>query len=91
MARVQLIIPDGDRDRFTLQARKEGMTLSAWLRAAAHERLEERQRREQFESPEDLEAFFRQCDALQGPDSEPNWDEHLQVINASRGRGTTNT
>ena len=91
MARVQLIIPDDDRDRFVRQARKEGMTLSAWLRAAAHERLEERQRRQQFESPADLEAFFRQCDALPGPESEPDWDEHLQVINSSRARGTSTT
>ena len=89
MARVQLIIPDDDRDRFVRQARKEGMTLSAWLRAAAHERLEERQRREQFESLAALEAFFHECDALPGPESEPDWDEHLQVINASRGRGTS--
>ena len=28
MARVQLVIPDEDRDRFVHQARKEGMTLS---------------------------------------------------------------
>ena len=35
MARVQLIIPDEDRDRFVRQARGEGLTLSAWLRAAA--------------------------------------------------------
>ena len=35
MARVQLIIPDEDRDRFFSQAKREGMTLSAWLRAAA--------------------------------------------------------
>ena len=41
VARVQLVIPDEDRDRFIHQARSEGMTLSAWLRAAAHQRLEE--------------------------------------------------
>ena len=35
MARVQLIIPDEDRDRFIRQARREGLTFSAWLRAAA--------------------------------------------------------
>ena len=42
MARVQLIIPDEDRDRFVYQARREGLTLSAWLMAAARERLEDR-------------------------------------------------
>ncbi len=35
MARVQVVIPDEDRDRFVHQARCEGMTLSVWLRAVA--------------------------------------------------------
>ena len=91
MARVQIVVPDEDRDRFVHQARREGMTLSAWLRAAARARLEERNQVQRFESPEDLEAFFRACDALEGPASEPEWEEHLDVINASRVSGTTGT
>ena len=67
------------------------MTLSAWLRAAANDRLAERQRSEPFESPADLEEFFRRCDELAGPESEPDWEEHLDVIAASRGRGTSGT
>ena len=43
MARVQLVMADDDRDRFVHQARQEGMSLSAWLREAARERLEKRQ------------------------------------------------
>ena len=39
MARVQVIIPDEDKDRFVRQAQREGLTFSAWLRAAAQERL----------------------------------------------------
>ena len=31
---------DEDRNRYCYQARQEGMTLSAWLRAVADERLE---------------------------------------------------
>lgn len=42
MARVQLIIPDDDKARFVQQARREGLSFSAWLRAAARERLEAR-------------------------------------------------
>ena len=91
MARVQLVIPDEDRDRFVHQARREGMTLSAWLRTAAHERFEEQQRFEPFDSPVDLEAFFDRCDALEGPKSEPEWEEHLKVIDQSRKRGAPNT
>ncbi len=91
MARVQLVIPDADRDRFVLQARREGMTLSAWLRAAAHTRLEERQRVKPFESLEDIEEFFKMCDALEGPETEPDWEDHLRVINESRAAGATGT
>ena len=91
MARVQLVIPDEDRDRFVQQARREGMTLNEWLRAAASDRLAERQRSELFESPADLKEFFRRCDALAGPEAEPDWEEHLDVITASRGRGASDT
>lgn len=91
MARVQLVIPDEDRDRFVHQARREGLTLSAWLRTAARERLEDRQRSQLFESPADLEKFFMACDTLEGPEIEPEWDEHLSAIAESRGRNVTDT
>ncbi len=91
MARVQLLIPDEDRDRFVHQARREGMTLSAWLRRAAHQRLTAQQRSQPFETPEDLETFFQGCDAVEGPATEPDWSEHLAVINESRMRGASST
>ncbi len=84
MARVQLIIPDEDHDRFVLQAHKEGMTFSAWLRAAARERLEKGQSVSVFESPDHLEKFFRACDEREGPEREPDWQEHLLAIEESR-------
>ena len=84
MARVQLVIPDEDRDRFVHQVRTKGMTLSAWLRAAARDRLEKRQRTKSFESAADVEAFFPWCDTLERPEPEPDWEERLAVINRSR-------
>ena len=91
MARVQLIVPDDDRDRFVHQARREGMSLSAWLRAAARERLETRLRVRLFEAPEDVEEFFKSCSALEGPEREPDWSEHLQAMSESRQRGAART
>lgn len=88
MARVQLVIPDEDRDRFVYQARCEGMSLSEWLRTAARDRLENQQRFDPLESAADLDAFFRSCDELEGPRVEPDWEEHLMVINESLERGT---
>lgn len=75
MARVQLVIPDEDRDRYVHQARREGLSLSAWLRAAARERLDRRRRSRPFRSPADVGEFFRDC------------DEHLAGIDESRQRG----
>ena len=91
MARVQLLIPDNDRDRFVHQARREGMTLSSWLRSAAHERLGRQHRSRLFDSPADIDEFFRACDELDGAGPEPNWDEHLNVIDESRSRGASST
>ena len=44
-----------------------------------------------FDSPADLEDFFRECDALEGSTPEPDWVEHVDVINESRSRGASNT
>ena len=84
MARVQLVMANDDRDSFVHQARREGMSLSAWLREAARERLEKRRSVRLFQSPEDVEEFFRSCAALDGPETEPDWSEHLRVISESR-------
>ena len=91
MARVQVVIPDEDRDRFVAQARREGLTLSAWLRAAAGERLAARRSDEPFETAEDLAAFFRECDAIDGPEREPDWEEQRKLLRESQLSGITNT
>ncbi len=79
MARVQLIISDEGRDRFVQQARREGMTLSAWLLAAARERLEARKRVERFASPDELRRFFAACDRRRGAGTEPDWEEQKRA------------
>ena len=84
MARVQLVIPDDDHDRFVRQAHREGLSFSAWLRAAASQRLEERRRSDSFTSQAQLEEFFTECDTLNGPDREPDWEDHLRTIEESR-------
>ena len=89
MARVQLIIPDDDWSRFVQQARMEGMTFSAWLREAARAKLEEHQKVERFETASEVEEFFRACEDIEGPDVEPDWSEHLQVMDRSRAGGGT--
>ncbi|MXZ02820.1 MAG: hypothetical protein F4Y88_03870 [Chloroflexi bacterium] len=91
MARVQMVIPDADKYRFVHQARREGMSLSAWLRAAAHDRLAVRQGSKRFQSVEDVKRFFEWCATLDDsegePEREPDWEEHLAVIKESKLRG----
>jgi hypothetical protein len=91
MARVQLVIPDRDRDRFVQQARREGMSLSAWLRAAAEERLCRQSQAGRFDSVEALRAFFVACDEHAGEGAEPDWEQHRAVIDSSRRRGGSDT
>lgn len=82
-----MIIPDEDRERFVRQAQREGLTFSAWLRAAARDRLEARERDRRFQTREDLQRFFEECDAREGPGVEPDWDEHLRTIHESKTSG----
>jgi hypothetical protein len=89
MARVQLVIPDQDRDRYVSQAKHEGLSLSAWLRAAAEERLHREAEITAIRSTAALQTFFAACDALAGDGEEPDWEQHRRVIDASRRRGTT--
>ena len=42
--------------------------------------------RRQFRAKE-IEAFFRQCEAPEGAETEPDRDEHLTIIDESRRRG----
>ena len=46
-----------------------------------------RQHAAPFESAKHLQEFFQACDALEGPEAEPEWEEHLSVIDESRRRG----
>ena len=87
MARVQLVIPDAEKYRFVHQARREGMSLSAWLRAAASERLERSQKDQKFKSEEEMREFFRRCNERAGPGPEPDWEEYLEILNESKLRG----
>ena len=83
MARFQLIIPDEDHDRFAYQARLEGMSLSGWLRAAAEDRIEQRERLKPFTSSADVREFFQAHDDSGSDLRESDWDEHLKTLEPS--------
>lgn len=80
--RVQVILSDEERARFRAEARRAGMSLSAWLRMAGHERLEASRRRTAIASVEDLRAFFEACDARE-EGTEPDWAAHERALESS--------
>lgn len=84
MARVQLVMPDTDRAEFLAQARREGMSFSAWMRAAARQRVEEKRKTHTYPTEEELERFFAECDAESGPGPEPDWEEYKRILNETR-------
>ncbi len=89
--RIHLIVSEPDRTRYAAAARREGLTLSAWLRAAAAERLDRRTGTEPFHTEDDVWRFFADRDAEMGCGTEPDWEQHLAVIRASRHRGAAGT
>jgi hypothetical protein len=91
MARIQLVMPDEDRDRFVHEARREGISLSEWLRIAARERVERTRSLARFTNRKEVAEFFAECDRTRDEGTEPDWDDHLAVINDSRRRGAAKT
>jgi hypothetical protein len=88
--RVQVILPEPDWELFRRQAAREGLSLSAWFREAARERLKKSHTGPSIQSVEDLRAFFEACDERE-LGQEPDWDEHLEVISRSKRTGDSGT
>jgi hypothetical protein len=89
MRRVQVLLDEGEQEHFRQQAEREGMSLSAWLRQAGQERLRSRRGR-RLSTLRDLRDFFRAIDVRE-KGREPDWEEHLAVINRSRSSGQSGT
>ncbi len=84
--RVQVSLDEKERGLFQREAAREGLSLSRWLRNAASERLERCRENDRLRSPEDLQAFFREC-AEREQGQEPDWVQHLEVMRQSRSQG----
>jgi hypothetical protein len=85
--RVQVILEEQEKEIFQSRARAEGVSLSSWLRKAGQEMLKQRKK---IASREDLNAFFTACDARE-QGAEPDWEEHLARIEASKRSGAAET
>ena len=87
--RIQVVIDADEREMFRRCARAQGVSLSAWLREAGRRRLAEESPGE-LTDPVALRAFF---DSLPERDHgvEPDWSEHVGVIDASKKTGAAGT
>ena len=89
MVRIQLEISEADQEDFARQARLEGMMLGAWLVKVARQRVETPRpdQRAPFKSREELQAFWKWCDAQNNLEREPDWEEHLRNMDESIREG----
>lgn len=84
MPRIHVLIDPAEREAFRAQAKREGRSLSDWLREAGRERLQRTQPRT-LRPGQDLLDFFADLDARRDDDRpEEDWADVKQRIAASR-------
>lgn len=83
--RIHIVVDEAEKERFRRRAERRGLSLSAWLREAARERLE-RETPAELDTVEDLDAFFRACDERE-TGIEPDWAEHRHTLERSARSG----
>jgi hypothetical protein len=88
--RVQVLLDPETKRGFEDLARREGMSLSAWLRAAGLDRAAKQQGERRFRNLGELDAFFAECVARE-TGREPDWEEHKAAIARSFSRGDSDT
>ncbi len=88
--RVQVLLTAEEREAFRAVAKKEGLSLSAWLRRAGQDRARDAAAGKRLRTAADLRAFFAECDARERS-REPDWAEAKRVIEDGRLGGSTGT
>jgi hypothetical protein len=88
--RIHIVVDEVEKDRFTQQARREGKSLSEWLRDVARQALLRGEKGPKLKSVDELRSFFARCDERE-TGREPDWKAHRRVIEDSIGRGAAET
>lgn len=88
--RIHITVEPTDKEKYREAARLEGRSLSEWLREAAEERWRRARSARSLDTVDELRAFFRRCDDMETGE-EPDWDEHLRVIEESRAAGRSSS
>ena len=84
--RLQVVVDGDERESFRRQAKREGLSVSAWLRRLGHRAVEENQPEGlDLRTAEGLEEFLGRMGEKKG--QEPDWEEHEEAIARSRLQG----
>ena len=84
--RVQVVLDEEERETFRRLAEHEGLSLSAWLREAAREKVASSNRRRVLNTAEELKRFLEMCRKSE-KGVEPDWEQHKEVIERSARSG----
>jgi len=86
MTRIHILLDESEKERYRRHAQRAGMSLGAWLRQAAREKLAAEEGATRLDTVAELRAFFASCDERE-PEKEPDWAEHRRVIESSQRSG----
>jgi hypothetical protein len=86
MTRVEVLLDENEEQKFQRYAKRQGLSLSAWLREAGNALLTAQANGSMAANTLDLRAFFAACDARE-KGREPDWEEHLAILERSKRGG----
>lgn len=86
IARIHFVASETDKIRYEAEARREGVSLGAWFRSAAEEKIRAgRERR--FASAAEFDAFVAECQERAGAGREPDWEDLKRLLRHSKFTG----
>ena len=84
--RIHFLVGRAENERFRRAAARQGLSLSDWLKAAAHDKLVEAAGNSAMDTRVALESFFDACDRVE-QGREPDWEVQRMAIEQSRTSG----
>lgn len=85
-----MLLSREEKVRLQEQAGRDGSSLSGWVRTAAIEKLDATRGRTRFADAKQLAAFFKKTRGRERG-REPDWEQHVEVIDRSRSSGGSRT
>jgi len=77
--RIQVILDEEEALQFKNQARKEGKSVSSWLREAGKKVIELNHSKRKLKDPPSLKTFFKKINNKKDG-TEPDWEEHKKLL-----------